>query len=190
MAAKERVIHIASPDDPAQFIPRIAQEGEGGAVRSFRTDDIGRVRDFERMPPPPSACPMLHSEGAGPEAAFPRRQLTVRGAYLFYFDEEDVDPDTGGFEGPPLGAIPLDRCLVEFPPGGRRVFREHAATPAKNGYELMVRHRGDASPPGGEGGEDEDVLAGFRRGGAGASAKAAGRRNVHYYYCFIIFYKK
>ena len=178
MAAKERVIHIASPDDPAQFIPRIAQEGEGGAVRSFRTDDIGRVRDFERMPPPPSACPMLHSEGAGPEAAFPRRQLTVRGAYLFYFDEEDVDPDTGGFEGPPLGVIPLDRCLVEFPPGGRRVFREHAATPAKNGYELMVRHRGDAPPPGGEGGEDEDVLAGFRRGGAGASAKAAGRRNV------------
>jgi len=36
--------------------------------------------------------------------------------------------------------VPLQNITVEFPPGGRRVFREHAHTEARNGYELVILH--------------------------------------------------
>lgn len=44
------------------------------------------------------------------------------------------------YHGPPKGVIPLDKVKVEFPPGGRRVFREHAQTNARTGYELAILH--------------------------------------------------
>jgi hypothetical protein len=39
--------------------------------------------------------------------------------------------------------LPLNKVGIEFPPGGRRVFREHAHTDARNGYELVVYHAPD-----------------------------------------------
>jgi len=44
------------------------------------------------------------------------------------------------FNAPPHGVIPLERTVVEFPKGGRRTFREHSKTNAKNGYEMLIRH--------------------------------------------------
>jgi len=82
---------------------------------------------------------------------FPKRYFCLRGSFIFYYDMKDVDNsyDKASFDrhdhaatflGPPLGVIPVERTKVEFPPGGRRVFREHANTEARNGYEMMIRH--------------------------------------------------
>jgi len=94
---------------------------------------------------------------------FPKRYCCLRGAFIFYYDMAHVKmvpvggmgvggmgaPPYGNndvrkeatFTAPPLGVVPLEKTVVEFPPGGRRVFREHAKTNARNGYELMIRHR-------------------------------------------------
>ncbi len=135
--------------------------------RDFRSDDMLRVLDFDNMPePPPSDAVFGHlefelddddtvTEDAPPK--FPKRYFVLRGSYVFYFALEDVDgiDKSGGttqgryqqqeapkFKGSPLGVIPLERTLVEFPAGGRRCFREHAKTDARNGYEMMIRHMG------------------------------------------------
>ena len=207
-AASEHVVSVPHPTDASQHIPRIGTGGSaaGDSLRPFRPDDMPRVLDYDGLPPPPDDCVMLHGEtaeggggGSGdnlPE--FPERVVVLRGAYLFYYDPDDVDDDDDGtnahsadkYVGPPLGVVPVDRVMVEFPPGGRRVFREHAPTDARNGYEMLVRHRGEAGAGGG--GEDsdddddeEDVLGGFRRGGGGGGGggnKAGGKncRSPHY----------
>lgn len=140
--------------------------------RDFQSDDMLRVLDFDNMPePPPSDAIFGHLEfelddddtitdDAPPK--FPKRYFVIRGSYIFYFASEDVggieSPQHGAgglnhqgrfqnqnapkFKGSPLGVIPLERTVVEFPPGGRRCFREHAKTDAKNGYEMMIRHMG------------------------------------------------
>jgi hypothetical protein len=83
---------------------------------------------------------------------FPKRFFCLRGSFIFYFDLGDVAlqdrrrlqgqnaHDLPNFLNGPIGVIPLERTTVEFPPGGRRVFREHANTDATQGYELMIRH--------------------------------------------------
>jgi hypothetical protein len=51
-----------------------------------------------------------------------------------------------------LAVVPLDKVDVALPPGGRRVFREHAPTDARNGYEFVLIHvpdehsRGETRP--------------------------------------------
>ena len=70
----------------------------------------------------------------------------------FYFDENDVTVSgqyNVEYHGPPLGVIPLDKVEVSIPPGGRRVFREHAQTNARTGYEIAILHKGAAG--GGDG---------------------------------------
>jgi len=84
---------------------------------------------------------MMHCEN---ETDFPSRHFALRGGFLFYFGLTDVS-GTGRshyvtYHGPPRGVIPLDKVRVEFPPGGRRVFREHAQTNARTGYELAILH--------------------------------------------------
>ena len=72
---------------------------------------------------------------------------------MFYFDESDVTVSgqyNVEYHGAPLGVIPLDNVQVTLPPGGRRVFREHAQTNARTGYELAILHnggRGDGARP-------------------------------------------
>jgi len=158
---EERVAFTTDPKKKDRFVPRIsvckttkpaAGGGGGGAAaaresieksfRPFATEDVSRVLDFENVPDPPPDGPMMHCEN---ETDFPSRHFTLRGGFLFYFGLGDVS-GTGRshyvtYHGPPKGVIPLDKVKVEFPPGGRRVFREHAQTNARTGYELAILHQ-------------------------------------------------
>lgn len=131
--------------------------------RNFEAGDILRVMDFDNLPDPPSNATLLISikDFQGNEdGMFPERYVILRGSYLFFFDcqngrllEESTSAD-GSTKTKiippnilqtltPLGCIPLARTKIDFPEGGRRVFREHAHTPAKNGYEFVISHTGD-----------------------------------------------
>ena len=84
--------------------------------------------------------------------SFPKRRMCLRGGYLFY-NQDTNDSDTATTnnnnnnnenskeDGVTLtgGVIPLENVVVDFPPGGRRVFREHAMTDARSGYEFCLR---------------------------------------------------
>lgn len=144
---EERVAFAADAKNPDKFIPRISVSRTVGrakvekSFRPFQTSDISRVLDFENVPDPPPDGPMMHCENG---MEFPSRHFSIRGGFLFYFDLGDVS-GTGQshyvtYHGPPIGVIPLDRVRIEFPPGGRRVFREHAQTNARTGYELAILH--------------------------------------------------
>jgi hypothetical protein len=147
---EERVAYAADPKNPQKFIPRISvsrttdRVGRAKVEKSFRpiqANDMARVLDFENVPDPPPDGPMMHCENG---MEFPSRHFSLRGGFLFYFDLGDVS-GTGQshyvtYHGPPIGVVPLDRVRIEFPPGGRRVFREHAQTNAKTGYELAILH--------------------------------------------------
>jgi len=147
---QEKVRFIPNPLNNGECIPQLEVDGE---IFEFTGEHMSRVLDFDNMPePPPSDAPHRHFEFEIDEnetmaPKFPKRYFCLRGSFIFYFDMEDVDGyiyDNLGvkFNGPPKGVIPLERTVVEFPPGGRRVFREHANTEARNGYELMIRHVG------------------------------------------------
>ena len=169
----EKVSYEASRLNNGEFIPRIAVVSNNDSAnedyREFQVEDIHRVLDFDSMPgPPPSDAVFGHLEfelddddtvtdDAPPK--FPNRYFVLRGSFIFYFDVNDVDGmdidsltqsrfhqlnSTPRIKGKPLGVIPLERTVVEFPPGGRRCFREHAQTNARNGYEMMIRHMGRA----------------------------------------------
>lgn len=153
---EERVTFTASDVPSVDFFPRIAvtkTDQRYGRVdksfRAFEATDIGRVVDFPNVPDPPPDGPMMHCENG---TEFPSRHFALRGGFLFYFDLGDVS-GTGAqhyvtYHGPPLGCVPIQACRVEFPPGGRRVFREHAQTNARTGYELAILHvpSGDEPP--------------------------------------------
>lgn len=158
----EKVTFAASPLNNGEFIP-LVEVGSTGNTRPFVASDMSRVLDFPNMPsPPPPSAPHGHLEfemddddqtirdDAPPQ--FPKRFFCLRGSFIFYFDLGDVAlqdrrrlqgqnaQDLPNFLNGPIGVIPLERTTVEFPPGGRRVFREHANTDATQGYELMIRH--------------------------------------------------
>lgn len=156
----EKVTFAASPLNNGEFIP-LVEFGSAGNTRPFVSSDMHRVLDFPNMPsPPPHSAPHGHLEfemddddqtirdDAPPK--FPKRFFCLRGSFIFYFDLQDVvassrdhrrhRQDLPEFLNAPIGVIPLERTTVEFPPGGRRVFREHANTEATQGYELMIRH--------------------------------------------------
>lgn len=158
----EKVTYEPSPQNNGEFLPQITI-GES-SHRPFHPSDMDRVLDYDNMPePPPPDSQHGHLEfemddddmtirdDAPPK--FPKRYFCLRGSFIFYYDMKDVDSsnsyDKASFDrhdhsakflGPPSGVIPLERTTVEFPPGGRRVFREHANTEARNGYEMMIRH--------------------------------------------------
>lgn len=150
---EEKVAYAVDQAHPEKFNPRISisktvdRIGRAKVEKTFRpfeTDDIGRVLDFEQVPDPPPDGPMMHCEVEEKDLGFPSRHFCLRGGFLFYFDLSDVS-GTGQshyitYHGPPMGVIPLDKVKIEFPPGGRRVFREHAHTNARNGYELVILH--------------------------------------------------
>ncbi|KAL7579832.1 hypothetical protein ACA910_004846 [Epithemia clementina (nom. ined.)] len=151
-AGEERVTYKASKSRPDRFKPQIA--GLGDSVRSFETDDMGRILDYDGLT-------STGNDGAGSDSvtegtlmlceirgsssddiAFKVYYCCVRGGFLFYFDTDDVDDEGryASYHNPPTGVIPLENVEIEYPPGGRRVFREHAQTDAKNGYEFAVAH--------------------------------------------------
>ena len=179
----DQVTYIPSPLNNGECIPRIAtlQTNEDGTthrpstasssnndnanLRPFRTDDFARILDYDAVPtsPPPDTLLghlelQLDQDGDEHEheLTFPKRYCALRASYIFYFDREYVETHDGMdvLTAPPLGCIPLERTMVEFPPGGRRCFREHAGTKeARQGYEILIRHslRQDATQDGSSG---------------------------------------
>jgi hypothetical protein len=155
LAVEEQVTFTADSSHIDRFIPKISVSQISGKnavekhFRSFEADDMARVLDFTNVTDPPPDGPMMYCDDAGKDGLkFPVRHCCVRGGFLFYFDVEAVDDRVGNFatyEAPPLGVVPLDEIAVEFPPGGRRVFREHAHTDARNGYELVILHVPDGN---------------------------------------------
>ena len=155
---EERVAFTTDAKVPDKFVPRISVSktlDRGGrakvekSFRPFETTDMTRILDYENVPDPPPDGPMMHCEN---EMEFPSRHFSLRGGFLFFFDLGDVS-GTGQshyvtYHGPPIGVIPLNSVRVEFPPGGRRVFREHAQTNARTGYELAILHdpKDDSTP--------------------------------------------
>jgi hypothetical protein len=142
---EERVTAIPDVSFRGRFQPQVSSAG-GSTIRPFEADDILRVLDFELSTEPPTDGPLMFGEdgGASGGIAFPVYHCCLRGGYLFYFFPDDVDYESAGpyamFHGPPVGAVPLEHVQITFPPGGRRVFREHAHTDARTGYELVVLH--------------------------------------------------
>lgn len=150
----EKVTFSADTNSADRFIPRIAVSKSRTAngrttieksFRPFEAADMARVLDYKEVPDPPEDTAMRVCEDAGSEGLkFPVRNVCVRGGFLFYFDIEDIDDHVGGhyvsYHAPPLGVVPIDKCDVATPPGGRRVFREHAHTDAKHGYEFVLIH--------------------------------------------------
>lgn len=150
----EKVTFIADTNSADRFLPRIAvaksrtANGRTTIEKSFRpfeAVDMTRVLDYKEVPDPPEDTAMRVCEDAGTEGLkFPVRNVCVRGGFLFYFDIEDIDDHVGGhyvsYHAPPLGVVPIDKVDVATPPGGRRVFREHAHTDAKHGYEFVLIH--------------------------------------------------
>ena len=156
-STKERVTHILDPTAASHiplFLPRITvtrggDEGEDEDVRPFHNlSDIDRVMDYHNMPDPPPDCLVMHCEapmsGIDDEndgevydggIVFPKRSAKLSGGYVFLSKPREAKAD-GDKEGTPAGqqsggkivCIPLQGCKVDFPPGGRRVFREHAHT--------------------------------------------------------------
>lgn len=144
---------IPDPSFPGRYQPQVSS---AGSIRSFEPEDILRVMDFDSTGEPPQDGPLMFGEDNGDSEGikFPVYHFCMRGGYLFYFEPDDVDYESGPyamFHGPPVGAVPLDHVQVTFPPGGRRVFREHAHTDARTGYELVILHipreEGEARPP-------------------------------------------
>lgn len=151
-------------------------EDGGGERKPFQAaSDIDRVMDYPNMPDPPPACLVMHCEAPGsgidPSAdaaaaaggggddydlggvVFPKRSAKLAGGYVFLSKPRDRDADDGGDDddegGGKVACVPLRGCEVDFPPGGRRVFREHAHTDARRGYEMAIHVR----PPPGAGAE-------------------------------------
>ena len=122
---EERVAYILDSENENQFIPRISvmktvdrigRSKVEKTFRSFETDDMQRVLDFDSVPDPPPDGPMMHFEA---DQDFPSRHFCLRGGYLFFFDLKDVS-GTGQshyvtYHGPPMGVIPLDKVTVAFP---------------------------------------------------------------------------
>ncbi|KAL7517332.1 hypothetical protein ACHAWX_002262 [Stephanocyclus meneghinianus] len=161
---KEKISHALDPSSPSHipiFLPviSVARSNELHAPpdeednRPLTIADVDRVMDHANMPDPPPSCLVMHCEPPSitdedqSGVVFPKRRAVLRGGYIF-LSSETATPATGQGQNPSLlGAnqqdamkcIPIDGCTVDLPPGGRRVFREHAHTTARAGYELAIR---------------------------------------------------
>lgn len=153
----ERIIFTPDGARPDRFVPQVAG-GAGAASRQFEPDDMNRVEDFDdvNLPEaPPDGGLMFATDAEADDMKFPTFHFCLRGGFLFYFDADDVDEEPGGhnlavYHDVPLGVVPLRHVTVQYPPGGRRCFREHAQTPARTGYEVALVHIPE---------EDEDGVA-------------------------------
>ena len=141
--SKFREMVTFTPDSSHQdrFLPQVLMED---VTRPFEVEDMPRVLDFEGAIVAPADSALKYGvDGATEGLKFPVYHFCLRGGFLFYFKVEDVDEESGPYvtyHDKPVGVIPLDDVSIEFPPGGRRVFREHAHTEAKTGYELVILH--------------------------------------------------
>ena len=151
--AEEKIDYDRDADRPNRFVPEIFITKKSGvtSTRKFEATDMARVLEFEevsggRAPTfRDGSCMVGDFLGDGTSGiTFPVFHIALRGGHIFCFNESDVEPGRSGsyttYEAPPVCIIPLDNVDVQFPPGGRRVFREHAQTAAQSGYELIIQH--------------------------------------------------
>jgi len=140
--SNERVTFIT---EDRTYLPQVMK---GGTPRDFLPEDMPRVLDFEgAIVAPPDGSLMY---GLEDETDFQSYHFCLRGGFLFYFNKEDVDETSGPYvtyHNSPRGVVPLEGVSVEYPPGGRRVFREHAQTNAKSGYEFVMLHTANVDDP-------------------------------------------
>lgn len=163
-STKESVTHVLDPTAASHtplFLPRIGVSGGGvedeDIARPFQNaGDIARVMDYPHMPDPPPDCLVMHCEAPGSGIAddeeeevydggivFPKRAAKLSGGYIFLSRPKDGNESDNNSVGGKIVCIPLRGCEVGFPPGGRRVFREHAHTGARRGYEMAIHVRHD-----------------------------------------------
>lgn len=137
----EQVTFRADEDELGRYLPMVKK---GEIQREFESDDMPRVLDFDGVVEAPIDGTLMFCVEAGQEETkFYTYHFCLRGGFLFYFDIEDVDDNAGPYvtyHAPPRGIIPLDNVEVDYPPGGRRLFREHAQSEASRGYEIVLRH--------------------------------------------------
>lgn len=153
---EEHVIPFPDEAHPNWFVPKVTSTKKSGltVTRDFEALDMARVIDYDKgagtvvsasaVRDEPLMVGDFEGDGTG-DISFPILHLVLRGGFIFCFNEDDVDEGTGGqryttYESAPVCVIALDNVEVQFPPGGRRVFREHAHTAAQNGYELIILH--------------------------------------------------
>ena len=154
----ERIIFTPDSAHPERFLPQVA--GAGAASRPFEVEDMHRVEDFldDELPEvPPDGGLMFATDSEMDNLKFPTYHFCLRGGYLFYFDPDDVEEEPGHlatYHDVPLGVVPLRHVTVQYPPGGRRCFREHAQTPARTGYEVALVHIPEADDEG----DGDDVV--------------------------------
>jgi hypothetical protein len=130
--------------------PVIASTNLDGATLSTRPielHDFDRVLDFGKIIPASPADQVLRHQSGKDEndgsKPFQEHLFCLRGCFLFYFNPQSVvrsDGSNAHYRKLPLGVIPLERTEIEFPPGGRRVFQQHARTAGTRGYEFVIKH--------------------------------------------------
>jgi len=166
------------PDHDNRYVPSILTTKKSGltVTRNFESTDMTRVLDYEEVTGGRVAAVRDETlmvgdyvgDGTG-QISFPPHHVVLRGGFVFCFNEDDVEEGEGTryttYESPPVCVIPLDHVEIQFPPGGRRVFREHAHTAAANGYELIILH----TPP-----DDSEIE---RRPPAFLVTDSLGKRN-------------
>ncbi|GAX20031.1 hypothetical protein FisN_1Lh488 [Fistulifera solaris] len=137
----EQISFRMDEEELGRYLP-VVKKGE--IQREFEPEDMPRVLDFDgAVEAPIDGTLMFCVEAGQEETKFYTYHFCLRGGFLFYFDIEDVDDNAGPYvtyHGPPKGVVPLDNVEVDYPPGGRRLFREHAQSEASRGYEIVMRH--------------------------------------------------
>lgn len=150
----EEVSYEVDEDNSNRYISIIKITKTSGVTsqRRFEATDMARILEFEEISNFVRDDMLRVGDFVGDgtsQISFPSYFAAMRGGFIFCFDKDDVEKGSDGryttFEAPPKLCIPLDNVQVQFPPGGRRVFREHAQTEAQSGYELIVQH-GDRPP--------------------------------------------
>jgi len=165
---EERVtFKMDESSDLDRFIPQVSGRN---AIRDFETEDMGRVLDYDGLNEGnvdddrngesmnEGGLMLCEYNPSTDNLAFTLYYFVLRGGFLFFYDFDDIDDSEtyAIFHNPPIGVIPLGNVEVEYPPGGRRVFREHAHTDARTGYEFAVAHVPKAMRRGAGAGADED----------------------------------
>jgi hypothetical protein len=152
---EEHVIAVPDPTHPNWLVPKVTATKKSGltVTRDFEALDMTRVLDFDKGAGTVASASAVRDEpimigdfegdGTG-DISFPVHHLVLRGGFIFCFNVVDVDEETGQqyttYENAPVCVFSLEHVDVQFPPGGRRVFREHAHTAAQSGYELIILH--------------------------------------------------
>lgn len=130
-------ITFQEDQETGRYFPLVVSSEQ--APRALQSRELPHVLDLDNVveSPPDTVLSLGYCEADG-VLSFHQRHLCLRGQFIFFFDDkEGMSSD--------LNVVPLENCQIEVPPGGRRVFPEHAFTEAKNGYALVIVH--ESRPP-------------------------------------------